>query len=53
MKDKGHFWISIIKSIIRIGFCIWAISANSLVLLAFGIIGAEIFGILEEVLDKR
>lgn len=53
MRDKGHFWISIAKSIIRIGFCFWAVNENSLILLAMGIVFAEILGILEEVVDRR
>ncbi len=53
MKDKGHFWLSIVKSLIRIGFCLWAVKESSLILMAFGLIAAECLGILEEVVDRR
>lgn len=51
MGDKGHFWISLIKSIIRItGFGLAMIQlTDGLVLLII----AEILGILEELVDKR
>ncbi|MFA7142891.1 MAG: hypothetical protein WC175_02800 [Candidatus Dojkabacteria bacterium] len=51
MGDKGHFWISVVKSVIRIaGFGIAIVNLNvGLVLLMV----AELLGILEEVVDKR
>lgn len=52
MGDKGYFWISIIKSILRmLGFCL-LLNPN----ISFGVailIIAEILGILEEIVDKR
>lgn len=53
MKDKGHFYISLAKSVIRIGGCVLAAIEGSLVLLcaAFGV--AELLGIAEELADKR
>ena len=51
MGDKGHFWISIIKSIIRIvGFIFLMIN---LPVGAIILIVAEAFGIAEELVDKR
>lgn len=53
MKDKGHFTISLLKSIIRIGFCLWAWTTNRLEIAMFGLVFAECLGILEEVIDRR
>jgi hypothetical protein len=53
MKDKGHFYISLIKSAIRILGCIICITQGSVVILAVGLLLAEILGIVEEVVDKR
>lgn len=59
MKDKGHFWCSIIKSAIRILACGLAVevayidSVGAVVFLATGLGLAELVGILEEFLDKR
>jgi hypothetical protein len=53
MKDKGHFWLSIIKSLIRIGFCLWAWKIHMFEIALWGLIFAECIGILEEVVDRR
>lgn len=53
MNSKGHLYISLIKSFIRIVAAISAIRFNSLSLLALGFIVAECLGILEELFDKR
>jgi uncharacterized MnhB-related membrane protein len=53
MGDKGHFIISLVKSLIRIAACIVAIFQKDILSLAIGFGVAEILGILEEVADKR
>ena len=56
MKDKGHFYASLIKSIVRIIACVGAFiitKDTSVKVLAFGLAGAELLGIAEEVFDKR
>jgi hypothetical protein len=53
MKDKGHFYISIIKSILRISGCIICIITNNIIPIAISFGIAEIFGIAEEIVDKR
>lgn len=53
MKDKGHFITSLIKSVIRIGFCLWAWKTNMFQIAMFGLMLAEVVGILEEILDRR
>jgi hypothetical protein len=56
MKDKGHFWCSIIKSGLRLFACIWVIAISSCIplsILATGLGFAELVGILEEIFDKR
>jgi len=53
MNSKGHLYISLAKSLIRIGSAIAAIWMREFEILALGIMIAEICGILEEVYDKR
>jgi Na+/serine symporter len=56
MKDKGHFYTSIIKSILRIGISVsvFIISNDMAVkILATGFGVAEIVGIIEEIADRR
>ena len=53
MNSKGHFTISLAKSIIRIVSCILSVRKSSIRPLAIGFLGAESLGILEEVVDKR
>ena len=45
--SKGHFWVSIVKSIIRIGAGGCLITGN-LLMAGYLLIMAEILGILEE-----
>lgn len=52
MNSKGHLFISLGKSAIRVGG-IAALSTGSIIPLALGIIIAEIGGVLEELVDKR
>jgi hypothetical protein len=56
MKDKGHFYASIAKSLLRFGVCVVIfIMAKDyqLKFLSGGLGVAELFGILEEICDKR
>lgn len=53
MNSKGHLFISLVKSAIRIVGGIIALSKKSVVPLAIGVIVAEIGGVLEELVDKR
>jgi hypothetical protein len=52
-KDPGnmHYKISMVKSAIRIGGCIWAWASMSIVVLAISLLLAELLGILEEVIE--
>lgn len=53
MNSKGHFCISLVKSLIRIGGGICAIIGHSVLPLAVCLVLAEVCGILEEVFDDR
>lgn len=53
MNSLGHLLISIGKSIIRMGSCIWTIVSGTVLPIAIGFLIAEILGILEELVDKR
>ncbi len=53
MNSKGHLFISLSKSAIRIIGGIVALVKKSVVPLAIGIIAAEIGGVLEELVDER
>ena len=53
MKDKGHFYISLAKSVIRIFGCLLSWKKKKLSILAAGLAAAELLGIAEEVFDKR
>ena len=53
MNSLGHLLISIGKSIIRIGSCIWSICTGAVLPIAIGFLVAEVLGILEELVDKR
>ena len=57
MKDKGHFYISLFKSILRIIGCIFAVaqtnSIYAMMYLASFFIAAEVFGVCEEIADQR
>ena len=54
MRDKGHFYISIMKSGLRILAC-GLIAENAIGITTFAIlfIIAELLGVAEEVYDKR
>lgn len=53
MNSKGHLYISLIKSGIRVVGGIITLITGSIIPLACGIILAEVGGVLEEVVDKR
>lgn len=53
MNSKGHLIISITKSSLRIVSCIISIMIGSFEPLVIGFGGAELLGILEELVDKR
>lgn len=53
MKDKGHFYTSIAKSIVRITGCFVTLYAKDIAPMAVAFLFAEILGIVEEVLDDR
>lgn len=53
MNSKGHLFISILKSGIRIISAGVAIASLNIMILASGILIAEILGIAEELVDKR
>lgn len=53
MNSKGHLFISLGKSAIRIVGGIIALVKNSVVPLAIGISVAEIGGVLKELVDER
>lgn len=45
--SRGHFWVSIVKSIIRIGAC-FALYQGNYAVAAIGLAAAELLGIGEE-----
>lgn len=53
MKSRGHFVISVVKSIIRLISSTASLVTMNLVPMALGFAIAEILGILEEIVDKR
>lgn len=53
MNSKGHLYISLSKSAIRVLGGIIALLKKSVVPLAIGVIVTEVGGVLEELVDKR
>lgn len=53
MNSKGHLFISIAKSVIRIASCCTAMATDSVKAIAVGFVAAEILGVAEELVDKR
>lgn len=53
MNSKGHLFISLAKSAIRVVGGIVTFITGSVIPLARGIIVAEAGGVLEELVDKR
>jgi len=52
-KGRGHFWVSCVKSLIRVASCAVTIGALNVRFLAGGFLIAEILGLLEEFVDDR
>lgn len=53
MNSKGHLFISLAKSAIRVIGGIVALINGSVIPLAVGVIVAEVGGVLEELVDQR
>lgn len=53
MNSKGHLFISLAKSAIRVIGGVVSLINGSIVPLAVGIIIAEVGGVAEELVDKR
>lgn len=53
MNSKGHLFISLGKSVIRVIGGVVTLINGSVIPLAIGIVLAEVGGILEELVDKR
>ena len=52
-RGRGHFWVSYIKSLVRLASCGLALCYLSVRALAVGFSIAELLGILEEFVDDR
>lgn len=53
MNSKGHLFISLAKSAVRVIGGIVTLVKGSIIPLAIGVIVAEIGGVLEELVDQR
>ena len=53
MNSKGHLFISLAKSVIRVVGGVVTLINGSVIPLAIGIILVEIGGVAEELVDKR
>ena len=53
MNSKGHLYISLVKSAIRIIGCMGTLLTGDIILLAGSFGFAELLGIMEELADKR
>ena len=53
MNSKGHLYISLGKSILRIASAIATVLTRDVLYVALGVAVAEVLGILEELVDKR
>lgn len=53
MNSKGHLYISLSKSAIRVLGGIVSLVEKSVVPLVIGVIVAEVGGVLEELVDER
>jgi len=53
MNSKEHFLISVGKSAIRIVGCTIGVMNKSIAIIGCSLIAAEVFGVLEELVDKR
>lgn len=46
--SKKHFYLSIVKSVVRLSGCLWAAATGSVIALALFFAVAEFIGIAEE-----
>lgn len=53
MGDKGHFLISMAKSLIRLVGCLVTVITGNVITLAASLGLAELLGVAEEFADKR
>ena len=53
MNSKGHLFISLAKSAVRVVGAIITLNRKSVIPVSIGIIVAEIGGVLEEFVDER
>lgn len=53
MNSKGHLFISLGKSAVRVVGGVVSLVRKSIIPLAIGIIVAEVGGVLEELVDER
>ena len=53
MNDKGHFYISLLKSALRILGCVHFLATFSMVPFVSLLLAAEVLGIAEEIFDRR
>lgn len=53
MNSKGHLFISLTKSIIRVVGGLMTLINGSVIPLSVGVVIAEVGGVLEELVDKR
>ncbi len=53
MNSKGHLFISLVKSAVRVVGGIATLVKSSIIPLVVGVIIAEIGGVLEELVDQR
>lgn len=53
MGSKGHFWVSMAKSVIRIAACVVLIFSGNFVVGGTGFLVAEVLGVVEELVDGR
>ncbi len=53
MNSKGHLFISLAKSAVRVVGGIVTLVKRSIIPLAVGVIVAEVGGVLEELVDQR
>jgi hypothetical protein len=53
MNDKGHFYVSLLKSALRIIGCVHYLATFSVVPFVSLFLAAEVLGIVEEIFDRR
>ena len=53
MKRNWHFYVSIVKSVVRIVACLVAMISREVYPLALGLFFAELLGIVEEAFEKE